>query len=456
MASTYLSKTFSSTPTGTKKCTISMWIKRSKIGAEHCLISWTNGSGGRDAMRFDGTGDQLRCFINGASSADIQTNRKFRDVSAWYHIVLAIDTTQGTSSNRMKLYINGVQETSFTGGLTYPSQDHVLFFGSANACNVGRDASDTTGVYDGSMSHVHFVDGSALAPTVFGETDSTTGEWKIITTPSYTVGTNGFFILKDGNSVTDSSTNSNNFTVGAGTLTKTEDCPSNIFATWNVLNSNPGSTINFTNGNTHVSPASDSSYIYAGSTLAMPKKTGSKFYAEFLNYGVQGGLIGIGTMDTLDNAMRQNVDISNNSTYTDFGRAVYRESGNGQIYYVTGETNTNVTMSNNDIQQIAIDLENGKFYVGKNGTWTLSGDPANNTGGLDISSASWYTNNDLFCFVAGSYTGVGSGNYRANFGNGYFGTTAVSSAGTNASNIGIFEYDVPTGFTALSTKGLNL
>ena len=85
------------------------------------------------------------------------------------------------------------------------------------------------------MSHIHFCDGTALAPTVFGSTDATTGEWKINTSPSLHYGTNGFTILKDGNTITDQSANSNNFSLGGGTLTKTEDSPSNVFATWNPL-----------------------------------------------------------------------------------------------------------------------------------------------------------------------------------------------------------------------------
>ena len=83
------------------------------------------------------------------------------------------------------------------------------------------------------MSHVHFCDGYSYGPDSFGETDSTTGEWKIKTAPSVSYGTNGFFILKDGNSVTDQSGQSNNWTVASGTLTKTEDNPSNVFATLN-------------------------------------------------------------------------------------------------------------------------------------------------------------------------------------------------------------------------------
>jgi hypothetical protein len=88
--------------------------------------------------------------------------------------------------------------------------------------------------FDGSMSHIHFIDGTAYDATAFGEYDAN-GVWKIKTSPSVTYGTNGFFILKDGNSVTDQSPNSNNFTVAGGTLTNTEDNPSNVFATMNPL-----------------------------------------------------------------------------------------------------------------------------------------------------------------------------------------------------------------------------
>ena len=105
--------------------------------------------------------------------------------------------------------------------------------------------------WNGLMSHVHFVDGTAYDASTFGSTDSTTGEWKINTSPSITMGTNGFTILKDGNTITDQSSNSNDFTLGGGTLTNTEDCPSNVFATLNPLYVvNAAQMPTLTNGNT--------------------------------------------------------------------------------------------------------------------------------------------------------------------------------------------------------------
>ena len=116
----------------------------------------------------------------------------------------------------------------------------------------------------------------------------------------------------------------------------------------------------------------------------------------------------------------------------------------------------------NDIIGIAIDLENHKLYFSKNGTWINSGDPTSGstgTGAVSIQDLRTVTStygNGVYFFGAGDWHTSSGGTYQCNFGNGYFGTTAVASAGTNASGIGIFEYDVPTGYTALSTKGLNL
>jgi len=124
-----------------------------------------------------------------------------------------------------------------------------------------------------------------------------------------------------------------------------------------------------------------------------------------------------------------------------------KEKKNGSSAGAYGSGSTYAT---NDIMMLAMDLDNNKFYFGKNGTWFNSANPASNTGGYDINAS--YTNS-TWCFAAVVY---GTGSWHGNFGNGYFGTTQISSAGSNASGIGIFEYDVPTGYTALSTKGLNL
>tara|TARA_X000001382_G_scaffold16468_1_gene10378 strand:- start:1 stop:1323 length:1323 start_codon:yes stop_codon:yes gene_type:complete len=440
MANTYLSKTFSGTPTNSRKCTFSAWFKRSKVGSEQVLISWSTASN-RDGFRFDGTSDKLRLFINGASEADIITNKLFRDTSGWYHVVFAVDTTQSTASNRIKLYINGVQETSLSSS-SYPSQNHDLGLGSARACNIGRDVNDSNAWFDGCMSHVHFVDGSQLAPTVFGSTDSTTGEWKINTSPSYTVGTNGFFVLKDGNSGTDQSANSNNFTVGGGTLTKTEDCPSNVFATGNNL-ATYWTAATFANGNTTQTTQSNN---YAFNTSTLGFKTGKFYWEAKIVSSAQSDMFGITGRTNAGATTNELGKYSDQYAFNSYS-GVSRNNSTDTSY--TSQFNSNGT-----IVQIAVDMTNLKIHLGVNGVWQNSSNPSNNTGGLAIGAIS--TTKDGFYFVGiGDYSNS-AGTHSYNFGNGYFGTTAVSSAGANASGIGIFEYDVPTGFTALSTKGLNL
>ena len=126
----------------------------------------------------------------------------------------------------------------------------------------------------------------------------------------------------------------------------------------------------------------------------------------------------------------------------------------GQVYNNGSIVATYNTVTTNDIVGIALDLDNNKVYFSKNGTWQGSSDPSAGTGGISITAPA--SNRTGFYFFGSGDEATNSAVHNANFGNGYFGTTAVASAGTNASGIGIFEYDVPTGYTALSTKGLNL
>jgi hypothetical protein len=237
MPSTYLSKTGSGS--GATTCTFSGWIKRSELqvssGSPQCIWGWQNVSNSdRIVFHFDNGSEDFRVYIqNSAATATemmLATSRQFRDVNAWYHIVIAIDTTQATSSDRAKLYINGVQETSFSTE-TYPTQNYVLKYMSST----GNTAIGNNGVYSypysGLLSHIHYIDGIAYDASTFGETDATTGIWKPITEPSVTYGTNGFFLKfeNSGSMGLDSSPNGNNFTVN-GTLTQTVDTPSNVFA----------------------------------------------------------------------------------------------------------------------------------------------------------------------------------------------------------------------------------
>jgi len=438
MASTYLSRTMG-TPTSRKKFTISVWVKKSKSGSSNAQHIWNGyySTDNRLVIYFQASGEDTLGLYNvtgGSATAFILTNRKFRDTNGWYHIYYAVDTTQSTASNRIKLYINGVQETSLAQN-TYPSQNADLGYANGYTNFIGKYGGDTSSQFDGAMSHFYYVDGSVIDIAQFGSTDSTTGEWKINTSPTISsYGTNGFLILKDGNTITDQSPNSNNFTVGAGTLTKTEDNPSNVFATLNPLD-NYFAASTFSNGNNTITSGTTPN---TWNTATLGVSSGKWYWETELDAESSGGsaLFGIADRPT-DSATRELGDLA--TTYA------YLSSGN----FRTNNSNTSngVSATVGDIIGIALDLDNNQISYYKNGTII---------GSAQSITAPSSTLNGVYFPAWGDWLDPGTVTFKCNFGNGYFGTTAVSSAGTNASNNGIFEYDVPSGYTALSTKGLNL
>jgi len=441
MATTYLSRTPASAGSRTT-WTFSAWIKRANTS--------TTGHQIFDCSPTPGTDESKIYFYNdflywkqevGGGGADgyLVTNRKFRDVSAWYHIVCQWNTTDATDSERMKIWINGVQETSFSTN-NLPDQNRESFINSANAHYIGS-AQGTGSNFDGQMTHVHFIDGTAYDADTFGETDATTGIWKPKTTPSVTYGTNGFFLKFENSGAfgTDSSGNGNTFTVN-GTMTQTIDTPSNVFATFNALNEQ--SSISYSNGNTTFTNSSSANRM-AFSNLGVTK---GKYYAE-IKVGAISNYMRIGIADIskyipVTNAYLTN--ISNSANY----------SNDGVIFIGSSSQGTFSTFTTNDIVNIALDMDNGYVYFGKNGTWQNSGDPTSGgsgTGGFAISN--YLT--ETYCFGLSSFDGGTDNVANANFGNGYFGTTAVSSAENPDDGIGIFEYAVPTGYKALCTKSIN-
>ena len=277
MATTYLSNTFSS-PTNNKIWTMSAWIKRGSPTAEEFIMS--SSASYREFIRFESTGELAYRKASGSSTFEIKTSMRFLDTNAWYHVVVAVDTTQSTNANKVKIYANGVQQTSFATA-SYMATDYTPQFNGAHIHTIGRDSESAGGYWLGSMSHFHFCDGTQLAPTVFGETDSTTGEWKINTSPSFTLGNNGFSILKDANTVTDQSSNSNDWTVAGGTLTKTLDNPSNNFATFNPLLKTP-SALSYLNGNTTVKTTNSQ---WEGSISTIAPSSGKWYWEARYNTG---------------------------------------------------------------------------------------------------------------------------------------------------------------------------
>ena len=290
------------------------------------------------------------------------------------------------------------------------------------------------------MTHVHFTDGYSYDPSAFGETDATTGEWEAKTSPSVNYGTHGFLILKDGNTITDQSSNSNDFTLAGGTLTDLKDNPENVFATLNPLS---GSLSNntLTQGNNTVQTTSG--WRWRPSTIA---PSSGKYYAEFkptsgstiytsigvapqfVWHTIDGETIGSGT----------GIDRTNGGYsvgYTNDG-AVKTEGSS--IYFVgSGYTGAG------DIIGVAMDLDNHKVYFSKNGVWQNSGDPTSGSTGTGAVSLNT-TVGDWSMSTSQAGTTI-----ACNYGNGYFGTTAVTTNSGNgyagAEGASKFNYTVPTG-----------
>ena len=439
MASTYLTRT----PSGDgnrKTMTFSFWFKRSILGStERIFSTWSNSAANQFWIRWTSSNElYLVSYTSSSFTTQLITTQLFRDVSAWYHIVIAYDTTQATASNRIKLYVNGTQVTTFSTE-TYPTQNLDTEWNRSSAPNIiGGEPTGGNGEYiSGSMSHVHFIDGTAYDASAFGETDATTGIWKPKTAPSVTYGTNGFFLKfeNSGSMGTDSSGNANNFTVN-GTMTQTIDTPSNFFATLNPLD-NFYCAGTFSNGNNTIVTGS-SEYSYVRGTLGVSQ---GKWYYEAKAVATSSAntWYSIGWSGN-----------SPNGTTTPLGNqsdAVAYQGQNGTIRINTVETSTGTTFTTGDIIGTALDLDNNLVYFYKNGTLV-------NSGGTSI-TASASTTNGIWCPAVGDFDGTGTKTWSANFGNGYFGTTPVASAQNPDDGIGIFEYTVPTGYKALCTKSIN-
>ena len=453
MSSTYLQRTANNNYY--LKATFSFWFKRSGLG-EMGLFGrkGSNSTANLSTCHFGSSDDLLLNFRDsGGTSQYYQiTNRKFRDTNAWYHFHYIIDGGNSTQGDRSRLYINGVRETSFALNNNPSSSTYEIatFLSSDGAFTVGRalrSQTNTFGNFNGSIGPFHCSTGYVYEPTVFGETDATTGEWKINPSPTFTPGTDGFTILKDGNTITDQSAGSNNFSLGGGTLTSTKDCPSNVFTTLNPLdNYYPAMTLS--SGNTRALTIAGK-YTYIPTTLGM---TSGKYYAEIKCTAQSGSqnefMVGITSTSTL-------------ATTYELGHYVndYGYNGVAGNYRTNNENNSyGSSFTTGDIIGIAVDLDNNKLYFSKNGVFQNSGVPTSGstgTGAISITDPT-LTSRGAYFFALCYYSSSIIGTFDANFGNGFFGTSAVADNSTaTASTPGTFNYDVPTGYQPLSTKGLN-
>ena len=368
------------------------------------------------------------------------TSRVFRDPSAWLHIVFSVDTTQGTASNRVKLYINGVQETSFATE-TDPDQDLDTFLNSGNYVQLGRQSTGNS-YYGGYLSEYVFIDGTALAATDFGEFDEDSGIWKPKSVSSLSFGTNGFY-LEFGNSGalgTDSSGAGNTFTpVNLAAIDQTTDTCTNNFCLLNPLSTLPAVTLS--EGNLEFTYSGGDSATF--STFAV---SSGKWYWEIKALGADDGGVQKWTPGVIgaENHMFYN---DKDGGYAPTAYAWYL--GNGNIYNNDSSISSAYgTANQNDIIGVALDMDNLKLYFSKNNTFLNSGDPtsgATGTGAISLSA-----NYSPYIPHAGEGSGA-SINFAFNFGN----PTFTGTDKTDGNSRGSFEYAPPSGYLSLCTSNLS-
>ena len=437
----FLDQTFSSA--GNRRTfTISFWVKRGALGATDEMHIYS--ADADNFIRFESS-DRLRfaCNTQGVNPV-LETNRVFRDPAAWYHIFFAVDTTQSTASNRFKLYVNGVEETSFaTDSRSSISQNTDLDFNNSSQHCVGtRSQSTSDSPYDGYITEFHSIDGTAKSHTDFGEFTSD-GVW-IPKKYSGTYGTNGFYLefKQTGTSQNssgigaDTSGNDNHFAVtNLASTDITEDTCTNNFAVCNFLSAR--GTADLRQGNL-ILDADSSGDIVAPSTIGFTK---GKWYMEIKSTitAGHGNRKTVGVYET-DSDIRHPRGFSSSIPYN--GVVVDLRTGSAFRSAVDGDATDISSFANNDICGLAYDADNGQLFVFKNGTAQNSGN-ALNSSALDTSKT--------YAFYFGQDGGgTNHGELFCNFGNPSF---TISSGNTDG-QYGNFEYAPPSGFYALCTKRL--
>jgi len=432
--SAYLSRTPGSAGSRTT-WTWSGWVKRGKfVGDEQTLFAASTSSPNNQTVLYLSGTEKLdfRCVDGSSLTARIVTTAVYRDTGAWMHVVLAVDTTQATASNRFKLYVNGSQVTALDTA-TYPSQNYNTHVNNTIAHSLGLNSPFPAYPFDGYLADVYLLDGTATTPSTFAETDAITGQWVPKTPTGISYGTNGFRLTFSDNSGTTSTTlgkdsaGSNNwtpsgFSVASGSGNDSlVDSPTSYgtdtgagnevrgnYATLNPLATGGSQTL--TNGNLELnnSTADGVGAYRTNSTIAV---SSGKYYWEVgviaYGSGYTYSIIGIDQL-YISNA---NVGGGTNSYgwYID-GSKVNAGSSSS---YGSGTTT-------GDIIMFALDLDNNKFFVGKNGTWFASSNPA--TG----ASPMYSINAGTYAVVARAYNSSGTTTLGFNFGQRAFAYTAPS------------------------------
>ena len=442
--------------------TLSVWFKLTVSPSgdsnyERQILAADDGTGGNNNFDYIAINNLNKIFLynyEGGEAYVFTSTQLLRDPSAWYHLVVAFDTTQGTNTNRVKIYLNGNQITDFDTA-NYPSQNHQTRFNNSNAHRIGSYPDQDTQYFDGYMCEYHLVDGSQLAPTSFGEFNDN-GVWVPIKyTGSH--GTNGFYLefKQTGTSANssgigaDTSGNDNHWAVtNLAALDVTEDTCTNNFATFNPLfRSRFDNDGTFLEGNCQRDFTDNANRGYGMSTLGV---TSGKWYWEIKVIGSDVSRIGIG------------VGYDGLSAFTD---PFYDNNPSlGMHFYSSGSVSANGSTQSygsssnaNDIFMYALDMDNHLIWLGKNGSWFNSAtvtEIQNSTATNDIttklSSQTFLNSGEPVFPMVNDLSTTGASQFQINFGNPPF---SISS-GNNDGKYGNFEYAVPSGYYALCTKRL--
>ena len=440
-----------SSASNSKTWTYSFWLKRTQLGINSYHLE-AKGTGDKFFIFGFNENDQILFYDIFSGDYGKAFTRRFRDTGAWYHIVLRADTTDGTASNRMRLYVNGVQETTVTSDYGDFPQNHDTQINKAVVHNIGY-RTDINQYASGYIAETCLIDGTSLGPDSFGEFDSDTGIWKPIDVSDLTFGTNGFY--QDYKTGADlgadkvSGGNSNDYTeTNITAADQATDTPTNNFCTLNplALDGSVGSSGNITQGATKATATEFDVYITFAPTFGV---TSGKWYAEFEYEGSQAdNLVGILDIDAV---------VAYNSFLGKAGAwSVGLYQANGKLY-VTSDSGTTSTASwgasaaDGDIISVAVDMDNHFVYFAKNGTYQNSGVPtsgATGTGGVAFDS------NKTVGIGCSSYDqGGDEGQIFANYGGFTAGT--ISSGASDGRGHGTFEYAPPSGYFSLCTKNLS-
>ena len=430
-ASAYLSRTFSGTG-NQKTATYSEWVKRGVLSVGSSFASTYSDANNYFDCRFH-TDDKIRILGVTASSAvlDLSTAAVFRDPSAHYHIVIALDTTQATAADRVKVWVNGVAQT-LSG--TSPALNANLW--SWNSKFFGQNLSSV--FFDGYLSEVNFIDGQALTPSSFGETSATTGQWQAKRYTG-TYGTNGFYLpFSDTTSTTtivaDSSGNGNNWTATNISLT--------AGATYDSMTDVPlggGGSLGNGQGNyATINQLDQYRTTISGGNLNWSQTGGTGGSQCSANWALPSGLwyweCVMTTVSTTN--MYMGMCLTGSLNLPTYGTQIYiNASGTLTVGAGNGTAVANgPSFTSGDTLQFAFDQTNGKLWFGKAGTWSNSGDPAAGTNAnvTGIPTTKQYSPSADQNIVS-AVTSVGSFNFGQR----------------------PFAFSPPTGFKALHTGNLS-